>query len=364
MWRKQAERFEASLQRAARGENPEEPYSLLVKTAKSVAAIDVPPPPRGLVEGKRQLIAEASSLQSPRARRPGLPLFASQRMRLVPVLVSLLLVVALLPLLTQAVAASLPGSPLYDLKLLAQDIHLWATSSPDAQADLGLSVAERRLNDVATALEQGQSIDDAAAESTERQLLRAMQTVTDNPGAADTAAPLPLLDAIQHCERVMVQALDRMSESDQMPLRDLLRRMERVRQELHSGAGTASGEQERTQYGDPPGPEEMPWCVEQPDPGWRWPESPGQGAGLSNPGAAGQPPQAPQQQQGPAGAGPAGPAQATATPTPATPAASPTPTPEQGQQQGGEQQPAPDGNGPGNNSSPGNNSNSGHSRHP
>ncbi|MFN2225505.1 MAG: DUF5667 domain-containing protein [Anaerolineae bacterium] len=363
MWRKQAERFEASLQQAARDENPEEPYHLLVKTANSVSAIDVPPPPRGLVEGRRQLAAEASQLRFGRSALQGrLPLFAGQRLRLVPVLASLLIVLALLPLFVQEVAASLPGSPLYGLKLLTQDLHSWVTSSPDAQADLDVSLAERRLNDVATALEQGHNIDDTAAQSAEKQLSRAMQTVAQNPETAGAAAPLQLLDAVQNCERVMVQALDRMSESDQMALRDLLRQMERVRQELHSGAGTASGEQGRAQYGDPPSPEEMPWGLERPDPGWRWPESPGQGAGVSNPGAPGQPAQTPQQQQGAASAGPAGPAQATATPTPATPA--PNPTPEQGQQQGGEQQPGPGGNDPGNNSSPGNKSNSGHSGHP
>lgn len=305
-------------------------------------------------------MAEASELRWRPAAKQSLPLFAHHRMRLVPVLASLLLVVALLPLFTQEVAASLPGSSLYGLKLLAQDIHLWMTSSPDAMADLDLSLAERRLNDVATALEQGQNIDDAAAASAEKQLLRAVQTVAENPETAGAVAPLQLMDAIQNCERVMIQALNRMSESDQLPLRDLLREMERARRELHSGSGTAHGEQERAQYGEPPGPEEMPWSLEQPDPGWRWPESPGQGSGEAASGQPGQPAQASQQQQGPAGS-----AEAAQTPPASAPVPEPTPAPapEQPQQNAGQQQ-GPGNNDPHGNSSPANKNSSGHSGHP
>lgn len=281
-------------------------------------------------------------------------MFAGRRMQLVPILVSLLILLALLPAFAQEVAASLPGSPLYGLKVLAQDVHLWMTSSPATHADLDLSVAECRLNDVAAALEQGHAINEATADSTEKQLGRAVETFAHNPDTAGTAVQLQFMSAIQNCERIMSQALNRMSESDQRHLRELLRQMERARQELHTGAGEATGEQERArQGGDPPAPQEMPGGLGRTDPWWRWVESQSQGPADPGAGETGQPAPEPKHQQEAAG-----PAQAAETP----PAA--TPTPEQPQQYNGEQQQEPGGNDPHGNSSPGNQGNNGHSGHP
>lgn len=322
-----------------------------------MAAVDVPPPPRGLVEGRRRLAAEAAALRPRQGTPQRLPLFAIYRMRLVPVLASLLLVLALLPFFTQEVAASLPGSPLYGLKILAQDVHLWLTSSPDAQADLGVSVAEKRLNDVATALEQGQHVGETAAESAEKQLFEAVQTMAQHPETAGTTAPLQLMTAIQNCERVMVRALNQMSESDQRPLRELLRQMQRARAELQPGAGEAMSEGERARQGDPPGPEEIPFGLQGADPGWQWPESPGQGAGEPAAGEPGQPAQGSNQPQDPGGA-----AQGAEVTPPEGQGQDPPSTPVEPQQNG--QQQGTGNSDPGGNSSPDNGGNNGHSGHP
>lgn len=305
--------------------------------------------------GRQRLAAEAARQCSQQATNRRLPVLAGRRMRLVPVLVSLLIVLTLLPFFTQEVAASLPGSPLYGLKILVQDVRLWATGSPGAHGDLDVSVAERRLNDVAAALEEGYAINDATAGNTERQLDRAMQAVSQNPETAGTAGPLQLIEAIQNCERVMVEALNQMSESDQMPLRDLLRQMERAREELHLGAGAASGEQERARQGEPIEAEEIPVGPNQSDPQRRM-----QGQGPEGPdaGAQGQPAEAPKQQ--PAAPGPAIGATPTATPTPTPPVAEPPPEhSQQPNDNGGQQQPAPGGSQPQDNSTPGSKGNNG-----
>jgi hypothetical protein len=305
--------------------------------------------------GRQRLAAEATRQCSQQVTKRRLPVLVGRRMRLVPVLVSLLIVLTLLPFFAQEVAASLPGSPLYGLKILVQDVHLWATGGPGAHGDLDVSVAQRRLNDVAAALEEGHAVNDAAAGSAERQLDRAMQAVSQNPETAETAAPVQLIEAIQNCERVMVDALNQMSESEQRPLRELLHQMERAREELHQGAGAASGEQERARQGEPIEAEEIPVGPNQSDPQRRMQ---GQGPEGPDPGAPGRPAEAPKQQ--PAASGPAIGATPTATPTPTPPVAEPTP--EQSQQpkdNGGQQQPAPGGNQPQNNSTSGSKGNNG-----
>ena len=152
-------------------------------------------------------------------------------MKLGTALLALVLVVGLTFGASQAAADSLPGEPLYGLKLAAEEARLALTTDPEAQAALNLALAEERLDEIAALLEQGQAVDEVTAERVERQLHAALE-------AAPAQALEGLAVAIQQRQRTMEQLA---GETPDEPLRQIIREMERVRQEAHAGQGEPAG---------------------------------------------------------------------------------------------------------------------------
>ncbi|MFN2166547.1 MAG: DUF5667 domain-containing protein, partial [Anaerolineae bacterium] len=169
-------------------------------------------------------------------------------MKLGTALLALVLVVGLTFGASQAAAGSLPGEPLYGLKLAVEETRLALTSDLEAQAALNLVLAEERLDEVTALLEQGQPV---GAETTAR--------VEQQLQAAFDAAPAHMLEglavAIQQRQRTMEQLA---GDAPDEPLQQLIREMERVRQEAHAGQGDPQGEQQRLRQGTPADPTVMP----------------------------------------------------------------------------------------------------------
>jgi len=177
-------------------------------------------------------------------------------MKLSTALLALVLVVGLTFGASQAAAGSLPGEPLYGLKLAVEETRLALTSDSEARAALNLALAEERLDEITALLEQGQAVDEATAERVERQLRAALE-------AAPAQALEALAAAIQQRQRTMEQLA---GETPDEPLRQIIREMERVRQEAHAGQGEPEGEQQRQRQGTPPEPTASPNPSHTPDP--------------------------------------------------------------------------------------------------
>lgn len=347
--------FEASLQRAAQGETVDGDLAPLVNTARSVSAIHVPPPPRGLEEGRRQLVAEASRLPPRRPLGSHLSLFVVRKMRPAAAVVSLLVVLALLPGLSYAVAASTDG-PLHGLKILGQEARLWLTSNPEAAADLQVAMAEEQMEDIVTALEGGRQIDPKAVDRAEKHLSRAVQVVSQDGDGSDSAPKLRLMNTIQNTYHNMVRLFGAGSDPEFEPLHNLMRSIERAREQLSHGAGQAQGEQERRQEGVAPDDQEFgPHGPGQPVPAAQGTPGPG-GPAASAPGPASGSPGKPADPPGP---GHEVPPETTCTPAPTAPA-----EPQEG---GGNQEQTHGEAGddkPQDNQQPGHKGNSGRSRQP
>jgi hypothetical protein len=300
-------------------------------------------------------MAEASRLPSRRPLASHLPLFAFSKMRAVAVVVSLLVVIALLPGLTYAIANS-TGGPLYDLKLLGQEARLWLTNSPEAAANLQVSMAEEQMEDIVTALEEGQPVDPVAVNRAEKRLVLAVEAVSQDSDTSDPAPRLRLMNTLQNTHHIMTRLFGAGSDPEFEPLHKLMRSIERAREQLTAGSGQAQGEQERTRAGLPADDQEFGMHgPAQATPGAQ--DTPGSNQPpASQPGPAsdtsGKPPWAP---------GPTYEAtpETTATPTP--------PVPGQPEDTGGNQEQAqegPGGNRPEDNHQPGQKGNEVHSRQP
>ena len=161
----------------------------------------------------------------------------------------------------QAAAASLPGGPLYGLKLTAEQARVGLTSDPEAQAELAAELAENRLDEIGRMMAAGKTVDGATAHKAQQQLSQAFQAMNQVNGEGQLQARNRLTNMIQSQHRVMALEVNGASEQQQESVQTLLRSMERVRVELHNGEGEASGAQirnNRLEEPDAPDPADQP----------------------------------------------------------------------------------------------------------
>ena len=191
MSRREAEQFEEKLQRAARGETVEEEWIPLIETAQqaTMLAEPPPPPPHQLLLGRQRFLAEAARLRAGKAKPRILWVPMQRTMRLAAALVAVVLVFGLVLGVGQAVAHSLPGKPLYGLKLAAEEVRLTLTKAPQARTELNLALAEKRLAEIVALLTQGETVDESVARRLEQQLAAALQAALLIEEPAQIQAP-------------------------------------------------------------------------------------------------------------------------------------------------------------------------------
>lgn len=266
MNRKKADQFETALQQAEQGKRIEGEMADLIETAQlaSRLAEPPPPPPRGLNPGRQRFLSEAARLRARESARPSLLGWSNRRFGLVGALITTILVVGLVLGAGQAAADSLPGELLYPLKLAGEATRLKLTTDLEAKTELATDLAERRLDEIVAMLEEGRTVTEQAALRSQEQLALAMHAVNQLEGEAAVQAAQRLGTGVQAREQLMVQALRTATAPEQKALRTLLREIERVRQQLHSGQDEPDGEQNRQRQGAPKDPAEQPEAISDP----------------------------------------------------------------------------------------------------
>jgi hypothetical protein len=117
----------------------------------------LPRDPRIAARAKARFLAEAVSVRE--EKRHSLWIFFQQKEKLAMKLaISALVIVTLLFGGSATVAAAqddLPYEPLYQLKLLREDINLWLTSDPGTQIEMLMHQAQTRIEEMATLTTKG-----------------------------------------------------------------------------------------------------------------------------------------------------------------------------------------------------------------
>ena len=184
------------------------------------------------------------------------------RLKLASALIAALLVFGMVFGVGQAAAASLPGGPLYGLKLTAEEARMGLTSAPEAKAELAAQLAENRLDEISRMMAAGKTVDGETAHKAQQQLMHAHSYAYQIQGEQQQLqAQHRLGKLVQNRHRVMALEVNGVPQTEQQPLRALLGSMERVRAELHTGEGEPPGEQIRHRPG-----EEEPEPLEVQDP--------------------------------------------------------------------------------------------------
>jgi hypothetical protein len=190
----------------------------------------------------------------------------TRRMKLASALLATLLIFGLLLGAGQAMADSLPGEPLYAVKMFVEQVRMLITHDLQERGDLSVDMAERRVDEVVTLLQQNGNVDANTAKRATKQISQTMQEMRNIPETEGSQLFERMRQAMQEQQRILVQLMgDRPDEAE--PMRELMRKMEQARQELHPGTGDPDGQAERTREGTPPEEEEMPDPADQPGPG-------------------------------------------------------------------------------------------------
>jgi hypothetical protein len=263
MSRREADRFEEALQMEAQGRAVDERLAPLVTVARkaSILAGPPPPPPYGLSPGRQRFLAEAARLGSPITN----PRKVRVRMATIPVTIMtvLMLVFGLFLGAGQVMADSLPGDPLYGIKLRAEEVRLATIAAPVSKAELMRARAQERLDEVVQLLESGRVVDEATTVRAQEHLRAALQAAAQLQVQQATRALQRLEQGIQQRQRIMERLAD--GEPD-TPLQRLLRETERVR--LHACDGQENLDRLRLRLRDgapPPEDDGEPGMIPAPE---------------------------------------------------------------------------------------------------
>ena len=170
------------------------------------------------------------------------------RLKLAGALVAALLVFGMVFGVGQAAAASLPGGPLYGLKLTAEDARMAMTSDPEAKAELAAEFAENRLDEIGRMMAAGKAVDGETAHAAQQSVSQAYQYMNQVEGEGKGEAAQQLATMLQSRNRVMEDEINKgVPRQQQEPVRTLLRSMEVVRVRVNEGQGSTN----RNQEGDP-----------------------------------------------------------------------------------------------------------------
>jgi hypothetical protein len=252
---KDAEQLQASLRRAENRERIEGRLAPLVQTAALVSSLaeQPPPPPNQLLSGRHRFLTEAAHIRASRTVPPRRFVWMPARMRLASALVAVVLALALIFGAGYASADSLPGEPLYALKLATEATRMQWTIDPEARADLALTLVAERLDEITELMEQRRAVDEPVTNRAREQLAQAFLAVQQVEGQAAVLASQRLGNTLQIQEQAITLAASELSQAEQALVQELLREMNRVRQELHTGQGKDSQEQPRLRPETPAG---------------------------------------------------------------------------------------------------------------
>lgn len=166
--------------------------------------------------------------------------------RLVKALVLIVLVLGATVGTVSASQASLPGTPLYDVKLVVEDCQLSLARRPEAAAHLAMVMAQTRVEEALKLAEGGQEIPDGVADRYQARVALALQSAGEVTG---TAQRTRLQEGIDHelavqmrqMEYLRTRLRDGIRQCDPEPVEKMIQTMTRA--QVHLGAPPEAPEQ-------------------------------------------------------------------------------------------------------------------------
>jgi hypothetical protein len=102
----------------------------------------------------------------------------------------------------------LPYEPLYQIKLMSEDVHLWLISDPLAQIEILMQQAQIRTEEMAALASRGNTPPAKLTVRAQERIQRALQLIANLDDASQTAALQQIRTRLQTQEQLMIQLQD------------------------------------------------------------------------------------------------------------------------------------------------------------
>ncbi|MGZ9165933.1 MAG: DUF5667 domain-containing protein [Anaerolineales bacterium] len=166
--------------------------------------------PQIAARARARFLAEAVSVRD-KQRHSLWTIFQQKEQLVMKLIVSILVIVGLLFGGNATVAAAqddLPYEPLYRIKLVSEDIHLWLISDPIAQIEILMQQAQTRTEEMTGLASKGITPPSELTLRTQERIQRALQLIADLDDASQTVALEQIRTRLQTQEQVMIQLQD------------------------------------------------------------------------------------------------------------------------------------------------------------
>lgn len=270
------------------------PFLETAQALRLLSAVTMPPP-EALREDKNTFVAHLTDLQQQPVSRPApvrLKGWASRQIseiratiiprqqkerRMSALLVKATVIVAIaLGTVGGTVAAadaSLPGSPVYGVKLSLEEVRLAVATEPEADVELYMRFAQERVREMARLVETGRTADDALLSRLRLHLESALQLAEQMPEEARVRQMARIREAVRDQEQEMARLHEQATEPLRQHLQEARRYLRRIGQEIEDGLREPRGQRWQNMESrpedapDPQGTEPKPGGQRnQPDP--------------------------------------------------------------------------------------------------
>lgn len=195
----------------------------------------LPRDPQIAVRAKASFLAEAVSIRE--AQRHSIWIFFQQKEKLAMKLAMSALVILVLLFGGNATVAAaqdeLPYEPLYQIKLLSENVNLWLTTDPMAQIEMLMQQTETRTEEMAALTMKGITPPPDFAVQVQERIQRALQLTSDLDPPSQTTVRQQIHERLQQQEQMMSQlpastcpACEPILQQTREMLRDQLREMD------------------------------------------------------------------------------------------------------------------------------------------
>jgi hypothetical protein len=162
------------------------------------------------------------------------------------------------------VTTSLPDSPIYPAKLALEQVRLSVTANRAEQALVHLDLAQARVREMQRMALAGEAPDEGILSRLENHLDRVLNLAAQVPEDAMLGLLSQAQTRIQSQEQELSQVQAQVAESDQEPLRQASRLLDRARQEAQAGLQDPESFRQRHTEGGPPEPPPQPTVTPTP----------------------------------------------------------------------------------------------------
>jgi hypothetical protein len=206
--------------------------------------------PNAAAHGRTQFLSEAVSVRD-KQRHSLWTIFQQKEQFAMKLIVSTLVIGGLLFGGNATVAAAqndLPNEPLYQLKLMSEDVDLWFMSDPTQQIETLMQQVQTRMEEMQSLASQGVTPPAELAIRAQERIQRALQIAAQLDGASQLAAFQQIQTRLQTQEQLMDQ-LQQGNCTECAPVLQQTRDMLQIQlRDVESGLATPEGVQNQNQF--------------------------------------------------------------------------------------------------------------------